>query len=173
MDGRESPVSSVPGLMIRPCEPSDAGPLEEWLNDPAVSVDFPMGEGAEIHEAARRWVDLFKEPGTGAWTAVYRGAPAGISLTFLQNYERIRHQAVHILLVAKEYRNMGIGTALLARTVEAAPELGIELLHVEVYGNEDVVRFYRKRGFTEFARQQRWTKESGIYRERVCLERFV
>lgn len=159
------------GIIVRPAEAGDAQYLEQWLNDEEISRDFPVAEASEIQEAARRWIDIHKEG--AALAAVYQGVPVGFYLLFLQHYERIRHQAVHILVVAKPYRNLGIGSQLLEEGIVLAKGKEIELLHVEIYGNPEAEKFYKRRGFTEYARQQRWFKEGLSYQERVCLERFL
>jgi GNAT superfamily N-acetyltransferase len=159
------------GVVIRPSVPQDGPYLEEWLTDPETARDFPMSEAAEVKESAVRWIDFYKE--NAALTAVYQEAPVGVSILFLQHYDRIRHQALHILLTARPYRQMGIGSLLLEGTIKLAKGHGIELLHVEVYGDSAVVLFYKKRGFTVYAHQHRWLKEDGSYRDRICLERFI
>ena len=69
---------------------------------------------------------------------------------------------------------MGIGSALLEELLSHGKgQFGVELAHVEVVGDEEVVNFYRKRGFVEFARQERWIKDHDQILNRVCLEKFV
>ncbi len=160
------------GLTLRLTEKSDAVPLHTWLLDPEVARSFPVGDPQEIEEAAKRWVDLCEEE--AALTALYQGVPVGIGILFLQHYKRLRHQAMHLLLVAKEFRCMGIGSALLEELLSHGKgQFGVELAHVEVVGDEEVVNFYRKRGFVEFARQERWIKDHDQILNRVCLEKFV
>jgi ribosomal protein S18 acetylase RimI-like enzyme len=62
------------------------------------------------------------------------------------------HSDWHIdnFIVFHEFRNHGIGSKLLDYIKRAAMLEGIEVLWLEVaYANEQVLGFYRKRGFTE------------------------
>lgn len=157
-------------IEVRPTEMGDAKHLKDWIL--AQSEYFPMGDLKEIEETAKRWVEVAVEQKSGL-TALYQGTPVGFGILFLQNYVRLTHQAVHILVVDKSYQQMGIGSKLLNALMERGRELGVELLHVEVYDEAAIERFYKRHGFVEFARQERWTKDHDIYRARVCLERFL
>jgi ribosomal protein S18 acetylase RimI-like enzyme len=51
--------------------------------------------------------------------------------------------------VHKEYRNLGIGSALLDTTLEAAKKYGLERIELEVYtSNTIALKMYEKYGFT-------------------------
>lgn len=165
-------MTTVTGLLIRPGQAEDSQALFQWMSDPEIARDLPLGETSEIEEASKRWVEFHQQK--GVLVAVYQGVPVGIAILFLQHYQRIRHQCLHVLLVAKEYRGMGIGSALLEKTMELAKrEHAIELFHVEIYGNAEAELFYRRRGFVEFARQERWIKDGDRILNRVCLEKFI
>ncbi len=58
-----------------------------------------------------------------------------------------RYAALYSLSVAPEARGGGVGTALMDVLDERLDELGIAELSIGVMaGNEDAIRFYRKRG---------------------------
>lgn len=160
------------GLEIRTCEKADSEPLKRWIFDPETTPLFPVSDPKEIEDAACRWVELAMEQNCGL-TALYQGTPVGFGVLFLQNYVELTHQCVHILLVDRAYQKMGIGSALLNALMDKARAHNVELLHVEVYDDPDIERFYKKHGFKEFARQEKWSKENHDYRSRVLLERFL
>ena len=159
-------------LEIRPVILEDGALLAEWISDPLVEPDFPMGQPQEIEEGAKRWVELACEQKSGL-VAVYEGAPVGLGMLFLQTYKLILHNCVHILVIAPPYREIGIGKALLEALEKLAKERGVDLLHVEGYDDEEAIRFYRGQGYTEFGRQEAWTKTDAGYRGRVLLEKFI
>ena len=68
-----------------------------------------------------------------------------------------RHNAAFGVSVAQEWRNKGVGTALLGRLVEWAEGTGvIRRLELEVYAhNEPALHLYHKFGFAEEGR--RWS----------------
>jgi GNAT superfamily N-acetyltransferase len=163
---------TIESLVTRPVEKADTSFVAHWLADPLVEPCFPMAEAKEIEESAQRWVDLCINETCG-FTAQFQGSPVGFGVLFLQTYKRLVHQCVHILVVDPPFRHMGIGSALLQALITRARERGVELLHVEVYEDPEVLKFYKKRGFKQFAKQEKWTKDHGIYRSRTMLERFI
>ncbi len=167
-----TPTSTMPGIEIRYTTEEDLPHFIEWLKEPKTLRQFPLTDDKEIEDAAKRWIDFYKEGYN--LTAVYEGVPVGIGILFVQNYTLLRHQCTHILLVAEPYRHLEIGHHLHEELVRLAKErFGIELIHVEVYGAEEAVTFYRQHGYDEFGRQEGWIKDGTEYLERVLLERFI
>lgn len=162
----------IRGLEIRPVQSEDSLPLSLWLSDPETTPFFPVADPSEIQDIACRWTEMAVDQSCGL-TALYQGTPVGFAICFLQTYERLKHESVHILLVDRAYRGMGIGGGLLQALEEKACRSGVELFHVEVYNDASIERFYRKRGFVEFGRQERWTKDDGLYRARVLMEKLL
>lgn len=157
---------------IRDVEAGDVGVLREWLSDPETSRCFPVADSQEIEEAAKRWVE-FALPRAGL-IGIYQGSPVGYAMLFLHNYNRLKHQSYCVLVVDRSYRNLGVGSALLdALMVMASERHGVELLHTEIYGDPDVLRFFKRRGFTECARQEDWSRDGDDVRARVIVERFI
>ncbi|MGE3954301.1 MAG: N-acetyltransferase family protein [Parachlamydiales bacterium] len=163
---------ALDALQFRPVVREDHTLLAEWIADPLVEPAFPMGEPHEIEEGAKRWVEMGVDQGSGL-VAVYKGVPVGMGLLFLQTYTLIRHNCVHVLVVSPPYRELGIGEGLLGALEGLARDKGVSLLHVEVYGDPAAVHFYLAHGYTEFGRQQGWTKTPAGYGERVLLEKFL
>jgi ribosomal protein S18 acetylase RimI-like enzyme len=81
------------------------------------------------------------------------GAPVGYAVAHLQDGPDdtfavgARYAELYSLSVAPEARGGGVGTALMDALDERLAELGIADLSIGVMaGNEDAIRFYRKRG---------------------------
>lgn len=159
-------------LEIRKTVAEDAAPLLEWMSDPKVNLHLPMGEPQEIEDGAKRWCDLYKKG--YCLTAVLDGEPVGMGFLFIQDYVVLCHQCMHVLVVRHDCQGQGIGSKLLEELLRVAKdEFKLELVHVEVYGSEEIVDFYKKRGFVEFARQEKWLKIDGSYYNRVLLETYL
>ena len=81
------------------------------------------------------------------------GAPVGYAVAHLQDGPDdtfavgARYAELYSLSVAPEARGAGVGTALMDTLDERLAELGITDLSIGVMaGNEDAIRFYRRRG---------------------------
>ncbi len=157
---------------IRDVRAEDAELLCEWLSDPETSRCFPVADAQEIEEASKRWVE-FALPSAGL-IAEYKGAAVGFAMLFLHNYRRLAHQSYCVLVVDRPYRNLGVGSALLEALMAMARERhSVELLHTEVYDDPEVLRFFKRRDFTECARQEDWARDGDDVRARVVIERFI
>ena len=85
-----------------------------------------------------------------------------------------RHNADFGMSVAREWRNRGVGTALLGRLVEwAEGTTVIRRLELEVYAhNEPALRLYRKFGFAEEGRRQRAYFQHGRFIDSTLMARL-
>ena len=79
------------------------------------------------------------------------------------------------IIVSPEHRGKGIGTLLIKNAMHLAKNnFRIELMHLQVKGENPAMRLYSKMGFREFGRQNHWLKdENGVYESRVFMERFL
>jgi len=70
--------------------------------------------------------------------------------------------------VLKGYRGIGIGKKLLQTCMEKAKEIGIEIVTLDVYAdNERAIKIYKKLGFKEFGRLKRGIKREGKYIDNI------
>jgi RimJ/RimL family protein N-acetyltransferase len=86
-----------------------------------------------------------------------------------------RHNADFGMSVAPEWRNKGIGMALLSRLVAWAEGTGIlRRLELEVYAhNAPALHLYRKFGFIEEGRRQRGYFQSGRFIDGILMARLL
>jgi ribosomal protein S18 acetylase RimI-like enzyme len=89
-------------------------------------------------------------------------AAAGGELVGLLHLEPSRHGFAELgMLVAREWRGRGVGSALLAAAIERARADGLHKLSLEVFPhNEAGVALYRKFGFVEEGRRVRQYRRS-------------
>jgi ribosomal protein S18 acetylase RimI-like enzyme len=89
-------------------------------------------------------------------------ADAGGELVGLLHLEPSRHGFAELgMLVAREWRGRGVGSALLAAAIERARADGLHKLSLEVFPhNEAGVALYRKFGFVEEGRRVRQYRRS-------------
>jgi len=157
---------------IRYTEPGDAPYLKQWLLEPGILSWFPMYDEVEIEDAVWRWIAFSRYK--CSLTVVKDGIPCGIATLYLQPYRKISHQCEFGIIVGPAYRNQGIGGYLLNSLLHFAKEqFDIELIHLQVYAENPAIRLYKRFGFREFGRQERWLKEDHGYVARIFMERYL
>lgn len=167
----KEPSSNV---VIRYTEMNDAKYLRQWLLDPSTMRWFPMADEVEIDDSVNRWIAFSRYK--CSLTAVKDGIPCGLATLYLQPYRRLAHQCEFGIVVSKDYRGRGyhVGEHLLTSLMDLAKNtFRIELLHLQVYGENPAIRLYRRFGFREFGRQNRWLKDGDAYLARVFMERLL
>ena len=168
----EEKPPELPGFDIRYTTQDDAKYLLEWLSDPMTLRYFPMREPAEIEDSVNRWIGFsrFKS----SITAMVDGEPVGLATLYLQAYRTLAHQCEFGLIVSPKYRGKGIGTHLMRNILHLAKSyFNIEVLHLQVHGENPAINMYKKFGFSEFGRQTRWGKDGGTFLTRVLMERYL
>lgn len=76
--------------------------------------------------------------------------------------------------VRRDARQLGIGTMLLERTLDAARELGLERVELEVFAsNTSAIRLYEKAGFAVEGVRKRGRKLDGEYDDLVLMALFI
>jgi ribosomal protein S18 acetylase RimI-like enzyme len=87
--------------------------------------------------------------------------------------EGFTHGGVLGMGVRKDVRGQGIGSKLIARTLTAAKELGLERVELDVYAsNQPAIRLYEKVGFVVEGTRKRARKLDGIYDDLVEMALF-
>ena len=117
---------------------------------PAMLVDDDAVSWSRRRDLYRGWME------TGdalVLVARHDGTPVGYAVAHLQDGPDdtfavgARYAELYSLSVAPEARGAGVGTALMDALDERLAELGIADMSIGVMaGNEDALRFYRRRG---------------------------
>lgn len=159
-------------IMIRFTEMDDGKYLREWLLEPSTGRWFPMSDEVEVEDSVGRWISFSRYK--CSLTAVKDGVPCGLATLYLQPYRLLAHQCEMGIIVGKDHRGARIGEQLLTALMDLAKNtFRIELLHLQVYAENPAIRLYRRFGFREFGRQNRWLKDHGIFMARVFMERVL
>lgn len=157
-------------IEIRPASETEAPYLTKWLSDPVILRWFPMTDAKEIEDAVKIWLGYSKFQ--ACFTAYVDGIPVGMSTLYLQTYQKFAHQCLFAIIVDENYRNRGIGKALLEHMMKAAKDqFKIEVLHLEVYEGNPAKRLYERMGFTEFGRQPKFIKMDGEYLDKIMMQK--
>lgn len=158
------------GLTFRISEERDQSLLVNWLLQPNVLEGFPLCNLREVEDAARIWVSYAKYG--ACLTALFNGMPCGIANLYLQPYKKLAHQCLFAIVVDEAFRGKGIGRALIEELERIAKEtFHIEILHLEVYEHNPAVALYRKMGFQEYGRHERFLKDRGQYLTKILMQK--
>ncbi len=160
-------------IEIREAIESDQSHLIEWLQQPGVLQWFPLYDLREIEDAARIWMSYSKQH--AVLTALWDQKPCGVANLYLQPYKKLAHQCLFAIIVDEQYRGKGVGTRLLSDLIQLAKEkFFLEFIHLEVYEGNPAIHLYRKLGFVEYGKQDRFVKEpDGHYRAKVLMQKIL
>jgi RimJ/RimL family protein N-acetyltransferase len=166
-------------LLIRTAQPDEAGALLAYIRPVAEETEFFVIEPDEFPatvDEERTWIqDHLDHPGRIILLAEADGAIIG-SVTFeAGNFRRVCHRGNLGLAVVREWRERGVGTALLRTLLEwAESNPAIEKVCLDVFAiNEPAIRLYKKLGFIEEGRRARDIKRGpDDYVDTVMMCRF-
>jgi ribosomal protein S18 acetylase RimI-like enzyme len=157
-------------IEIRPAVPEEAPYLTRWLTDPTILRWFPMTDAREIDDSVRIWLGYSKFQ--SCFTAYLEGIPVGMSILYLQPYQKFAHQCLFAIIVDEKHRNQGIGKALMEHMIKAAKnQFHIDVLHLEVYAGNPAMRLYERMGFKEFGRQPKFIKIGEEYIDKIMMQK--
>ncbi|MBI3556958.1 MAG: GNAT family N-acetyltransferase [Deltaproteobacteria bacterium] len=167
-------------VCVRTAWANDAASILAIISAVRAEQEFSLSEPDEMHtliEEEVRWIETHVEdPCKLAIVAEIEGRIVGM-LTFENGHRRrIAHTGELGMTIVKEWRENGIGTALLATLVQwAAMHDKIEKLSLKVHATNVRARaLYRKLGFEQegyFRNDLRYG--SGWYVDTVFMSKFV
>ncbi len=144
--------------------------LKEWLMDPVVLNWFPMSNQREVDDAVKIW-EIFSRQHT-AFAAEVNGKPVGMSILYVNSFYKLKHQALFAILINEHYRGRGVGGRFLDYIAEKAREFGITLLHLEVYEGNPAYNLYRRKGFQDYAKHEKFLKDAaGNYHSKIMMQK--
>lgn len=141
--------------------------LKKWLK--AELHWYPPSDDEELENFAGIWLSFAKY--NASLTAVFKNRPIGIGTLFLMPYRKVAHQCMFQLIVDPENQRKGVGQALVRNLKYLAKNrFRLDLMHVEILDESPLIHLLKTQGFTEFARQEKYVKENGVYFPRILME---
>jgi ribosomal protein S18 acetylase RimI-like enzyme len=158
-------------LKIRFAEKNDGKYITLWLTDSDILRWFPMCNAIEIEDSVKIWMSYADQK--AVLTAVYDNVICGSALLYINSFKKISHHALFAIIVDKNYRNKGIGKALLHEMMSLAKErFKLKFLHLEVYNGNPAKRLYEREGFKEYGTHKRFLKDAnGIYYDKILMQK--
>lgn len=156
-------------IKIRPTRSHEDEYLKKWLHEPNILRWYPMTDDREIDDAVRFWISFVASD--ACLTAEWNGVPCGMANLYVSPYKKLAHQCLFSIIVSENYRNKGVGRALVEGLMKLAKEkFHVELLHLEVYDGNPAIHLYQRMGFIEYGRQHRFIKETGVYTDKILMQ---
>lgn len=157
-------------LEIRVAQESDQPHIVEWLLQPGVLKWFPLADQREVEDAVR--ISLSYAAAGAAITALKGGRPVGFANLYLQQFEKLAHQSLFMVIVDERERGHGIGTALIQELERLSREtFHLDLIHLEVYDGNPAIRLYTRLGYTRYGYHPRFLKDEGGYLGKILLQK--
>jgi len=151
---------------------TDAPYLRDWLLQKEVQRWFPVSQDKEIEDATQCWVGFSRY--NSSLTATVDHVPCGIGTLFLMPYKKVAHHCLFKLVVDPKYQRKGIGRELLKNLKHLAKTyFHLELMHIEVFEGNPFIHLLEEFDFHEFARQEKFVKESDRYFARILYQSYL
>lgn len=160
-------------INIRLAQDDDAKYLTKWLTDQEILKWFPMCNKLEIEDAVRIWMSYIKYE--SVITAEVDGVPCGNALLYIQTYKKLAHQSLFAIIVAKEMRSKGIGTALIKELIRMGKEkFKLKTIHLEVYSGNPAQKLYERLGFVKYGVHKKFLKDlDGKYYDKIMMQKVL
>jgi RimJ/RimL family protein N-acetyltransferase len=165
---------------IRSARPEDAEVLIAYVKVVTQESDYLIIQADEFQnteEEERQWVQKrVDDPGKIAIVAEASGELIGLLDFDNGSRKRLAHRGTLGMTVRKEWRDRGVGTALLQCFIEWAEANPLtEKVGLGVFaGNEAAIQLYRRFGFVEEGRQPKEVKMGpNEYEDVILMYRFV
>ncbi len=157
-------------ISIRLSKEEDISYLIQWLEEPGVLQWFPMDNHKEIEISAKIQMSYIKEE--SAFTACIDGIPCGMANLYLNAFKKLSHQCLFAIIVGEKHRNQRVGTRILEELIHQSREkFHLDYLHLEVYENNPAISLYRRFGFVEFGKQEKFLKKDGQYLAKIFMQK--
>jgi RimJ/RimL family protein N-acetyltransferase len=148
---------------------TDLGYLRQWMQSPGMLKWFPMKTEKEVEDALQCWIGFCRW--SCSLTATINHTPCGIGTLFLMPYKKVAHHCLFKLIVDPHWQRKGVGDTLLKNLKHLAKNyFHLEMIATEVFVDNPMIKLAEKHGFSEIYRQEKYVKDEGKYRARVCME---
>lgn len=156
----------------------------DWLKEPDLpevveTLNSVIQEGKYLFmnneitdmEEERQWFEHGTREGMSYLVARVDGKVVG-GASIHPHTEKREHVAEFGIYVRRNYRNLGLGTALTNELTRTAKKEGLEILQLSVYAtNKRAFHVYKKCGYRECGRLTRDIKFlDGTYADRILME---
>ena len=161
-------------VTYREVETADAKGLMDFLKTVGNETDNLSFSGESLKltlEAEKRFITRFKANKKNLMLiAECDGEIVGNASVERNRTPRYSHRAELSIVVKKDFWGQGIGTRLMELLIEFSKESGVEILELEVRGdNERAIKLYEKFGFYAFGNYKNYFKINNKYYDALLM----
>lgn len=126
-------------------------------------------------EQKKRWVKSIHDRGVLWVLAEMQGELVGsLSLARNRDSEKTKHLRNLAMGVAREYRGMGVGTALMDYAISWARQRNVKKIILSVFStNRKAIALYEKFGFATEGTRKKQSLINGKYVDEIMMGRFM
>ena len=147
----------------------DLSYLAKWLRSEGMLHWYPPSDEPELENFVNIWMGFARY--NASLTATYKDVPVGFATLYLMPYRKVAHQCMFQIIVDPGNQRKGVGRALVRNLKHLAKtRFRLELMHVEILDESNLIPLLKELEFKEFARQEKFVKENGQYYPRILME---
>ena len=159
-------------------------PRWEDLDNLVEHINSLVDEGAEIYQDTKvtreqeaEWLGT-KLANIEKKKSVFLVAEADRRVVGTSDVEKRRGPSNHVgdvgIAIQKDYRNIGIGTAMFETIIPEAKRMGVEILFLRAFSTNKAARhLYKKMGFKETGRAPKIFYKNGKYIDEVTMTKEI
>src|SRR3989344_259366 len=152
-------IAELQDLLLREAELQDAAQTQRNI--------FP-------NKTLRQIEDRLNSAHKRRIVAEYNNEIIGYAVLAFRTVPHAHTALLHSLFVNEQFRNKGIGRAIIKYAEELALQNGIEILLLEASAeNKNATSLYKKLGFEEYGLLQKGYKKDGNYKGLVLMKKFL
>lgn len=162
-------------MIIKKAVKEDAQQIIDYLNIIGGESDnllFGANEFLMTLEAEEKYIESVNQSETSAlFVGKVEDEIICVGSIMASTRNRIAHHCELAISVKQKYWGMGVGTQLMQTMIEYAKNNEItEIIHLGVKSdNEMAIQLYKKMGFKEYGRFERFFKINGAYYDEVLM----
>ena len=164
-------------IEIREIQEKDYLELRNFINslvreNTYILKNRPIDKEGELNYV-RRCLEEIKRKERVHLVAVYKNKIVGAAEIRRKRFKE-KHVGVLGISVRKNYRNEGIGKALMSEVIKRSKKLGVKLVILDVFKvNKPAIALYRKLGFKKYAELPKALKHKGKYVSALSMYKWI
>jgi RimJ/RimL family protein N-acetyltransferase len=168
MQGGQRSLKSKQSFIVREANENDAEAINNIV-DSVASEKYYV-----VPEESGDWIEIIREMRNRnglVIVALVNDKPVGIACLARGKFEKNKHVAFLGIAITKEFRRMGIGTAMMNHLLAwTRKQEGVEKISLSVFStNKPAINMYRNLGFETEGISKRQYKIEGKYVDEVTM----
>lgn len=166
--------------ILRNASKEDAEGMIAYMKGISKETDFVLRYPDEVTFTVQSEIEILEAqkdaPGSFMMVAIVDGEIAGnCSINGLGSQRKIRHRAGFAIALYEKYWNLGIGGAMMRKSLELAKEMRYEQVELEVVAkNERAIHLYEKYGYQKYGERPNALKlDQGGYMNEYQMIRML